>query len=77
MPQITEWPLEFAANKEGALEMAPNPRAPHQPQCPKLALGPSLNARFAPEPDPRDSCRLIPRGHGAPSCLPGSRSSLE
>ena len=27
--------------------------------------------RFAPEPDPRDSCRLIPRGHRASSCLPG------
>jgi hypothetical protein len=40
--------IEFAANKEGALEMAPNPRAPHQPQCPRMALGPSPNARFAP-----------------------------
>ena len=30
--------------------MAPNPRAPHQPQCPKMALGPSPNARFAPVP---------------------------
>jgi hypothetical protein len=28
--------------------MAPNPRAPHRPQCPKMALGPSPNARFAP-----------------------------
>ena len=47
--------IEFAANKEGALEMAPNPRAPHQPQCPKMALGPSPNARFAPE--------AVSRGH--------------